>query len=506
MPRKSSHFVACLLTALTVGCTSGAGDGGGGGAGGTTGGTTGNAGTSGGAGSAAAGSSGGPSGGTGGSQTTAGSGGGGAAGVGGTTGSAGTTGTGGSVGGGTAGAAAGASGTGGSAGGAAGRGGAGGTTGTGGASGRGGSSGAGGAAGRGGTTGNGGSAGRGGGGGTGGAGGTVACTGTTLKAAANCTGRVFGAALRADHLSDTGYTTAAKEHSFVTPENEMKWDQIEPTRGSFTFTAADQIVTFAMQNGMKIKGHTLVWHKQLPTWVTSLTTAADVRKAMVDHINGVMNHFKGKVTVWDVVNEAFITDGKTGDGNPRLRDSVFSTVIGSTFIDEAFMAARAADKDALLVYNEFANEGLSDKSNSVYNMVKDMKMRGIPIDGVGLQMHIGYNTNPSAADVAANMQRLADLGLKVFISEMDVNSCAGYSDAQEKAQYHDMVAACVAQPACQAVTVWGITDKYTWLDINNNSSSAAGCATGVLPSALLWDTNYGKKSAYTGVMDALLGR
>jgi len=291
-----------------------------------------------------------------------------------------------------------------------------------------------------------------------------------------------------------------------TPENEMKWDQIEATRGTFTFAPADQIVTFAMQNGLKVKGHTLVWHKQLPSWVTSLTTAADVRKAMTDHINGVVGHFKGKVTVWDVVNEAFITDGKTGDGNPRLRDSVFSTVIGSTFIDEAFMAARAADNDALLVYNEFASEGLSDKSNAVYDMVKSMKMRGIPIDGVGLQMHIGYNTNPTAADVATNMQRLADLGLKVFISEMDVNSCAGYSDAQEKAQYHDMVAACVAQPACAAVTVWGITDKYTWLDINNNSSSMAGCATGVLPSALLWDASYNKKSSYTGALDALLGR
>jgi endo-1,4-beta-xylanase len=283
----------------------------------------------------------------------------------------------------------------------------------------------------------------------------------------------------------------------------MKWDQIEPNRGGFTFTAADQVVSFAMQNSMKIKGHTLVWHKQLPTWVTNLTTAADVRKAMVDHINGVMNHFKGKVTVWDVVNEALITDGKTGDGNPRIRDSVFSTVLGPTFIDEAFMAARQADSGALLVYNEYASEGLSDKSNAVYDMVKSMKMRGIPIDGVGLQMHIGYNTNPTAADVAANMQRLADLGLKVFISEMDVNSCAGYSDAQEKAQYHDMVAVCVAQPACAAVTVWGITDKFTWLDINNNSSSAAGCATGVLPSALLWDANYVKKSAYTGAMDAL---
>jgi hypothetical protein len=105
-------------------------------------------------------------------------------------------------------------------------------------------------------------------------------------------------------------------------------------------------------------------------------------------------------------------------------------------------------------------------------MVKDMKSRGIPIDGGGLQMHVGYNTNPTAADLATNMQRLADLGLKVYISEMDVNGCAGSSPDQEKMQYHDVVAACLAQPACAAVTVWGITDKYTWLDVANNPPAA----------------------------------
>jgi endo-1,4-beta-xylanase len=335
-----------------------------------------------------------------------------------------------------------------------------------------------------------------------GTGGTIVCTATTLKAAANCTGRLFGAALAASHLGESAYATAAREHSFVTPENEMKWDTIEPTRGAFNFAPGDQIVSFAMQNGMKVKGHTLVWHKQLPAWVTSLSTADDVRKAMVDHITGVMSHYKGNVTVWDVVNEAWLTTGSTGDGNPMIRDSVFSRALGPSFIDQAFIAARQADAGALLVYNEFANEGLSDKSTAVYNMLKDMKARGIPIDGVGLQMHIGINTAPTAADVATNLQRLADLGLKIFISEMDVNGCAGYSLDQERTQYHDIVATCVAQPACAAVTVWGIVDKYSWL----NSTTSAGCATGQLPLPLLWDDNFGKKSAYSGVLDALRGR
>jgi len=349
-----------------------------------------------------------------------------------------------------------------------------------------------------GTGGTGGAAGRAGTGGT--------CTATTLKAAASCSGRLFGAALAASHLTESGYATAAREHNFVTPENEMKWDQIEPTRGTFTFGPADQIVTFAMQNGMKVKGHTLVWHKQLPAWVTSLTTAADVRSAMLEHINGVMSHYKGKVVAWDVVNEAWLTTGATGNGNPMIRASVFSNALGPSFIDEAFTAARQADPGALLIYNEFADEGSSDKATAVYNMVKDMKTRGIPIDGVGMQMHIGINTAPTAADLAQNMQRFADLGVQVFISEMDVNGCAGYSLDQEKTQYHDIVAACVTQPACAAVTVWGVTDKFSWLNISVNSSSPAGCATGQSPLPLLWDDNYAKKSSYTGVMDALLGR
>jgi endo-1,4-beta-xylanase len=333
------------------------------------------------------------------------------------------------------------------------------------------------------------------------AGGTT-CTATTLKAAANCTGRLFGAALAASHLNESGYATAAREHSFVTPENEMKWDQIEPTRGAFNFGPGDQIVNFAMQNGLQIKGHTLVWHKQLPTWVTDLTNPSDIRAAMLAHISGVMSHYKGRVTAWDVVNEAWVVSGDAGVGPPVIRDSVFSSALGPGFIDEAFTAARQADSGALLIYNEFGNEGLSDKATAVYNMIKDMKTRGIPIDGVGLQMHIGFNTAPTAGEVAQNMQRFADLGVKVFISEMDVNGCAGYSLDQERTQYHDMVAACVAQPACAAVTVWGITDKFSWL----NSDTRTGCATGQLPLPLLWDDNYGKKSAYAGALDALLGR
>ena len=477
-------ILACLLSAGALsGCSS---EGEGGSSGGSSGAGTGGAL----AGSGPKASSGGSASGAGGSAG-AGSGGGGAAGKG---GSAGTSG--GAAG--SAGTNAGVGGTGGNAGGGAGGAGAGGT----GDAGSAGIAGAG-SGGLGANGGSGGSSGSAGSAGTGGTAGALECPpAATLKEAADCTGRLIGAALAASHLSESGYATAAREHNYATAENEMKWGSIQPQRGQFNFGPADQIVNFAMQNGMKVKGHTLVWFDQNPSWVTSISNANELRTAMADHIEGVMDHYKGKITEWDVVNEAWVTPGRTGDGTPTLRDSVFSRLLGESFIDEAFIAARAADPDATLIYNDFANEGLSDKSDHIYEMVKDMKMRDIPIDGVGMQMHVGVNTAPSVADVTANMQRLAELGLKIYVSEMDVNGCAGYDADEQRAWYHDMVAVCVAQPACVAFTIWGITDKYSWL---NGSQDDSMCSGGQSPRPLLWDDNYGKKPTYTGVLEALLG-
>lgn len=325
---------------------------------------------------------------------------------------------------------------------------------------------------------------------------------TSLKDAASCTGRLIGTALTTTHLDDNGYINAAREFNYVTAENEMKWDTIEPLRGSFNFARGDQIVYFAEQNGMQVKGHTLVWHNQLPKWIRNLDSAAEVRAAMLDHIHAEMDHWKGKVLAWDVVNEAWTTDKNAGNGNPVFRDSVFYRSLGPSFIDEAFTAARQADPKAKLYYNDYSAEGMNDKSDAIYKMLKGMVDRRIPIDGVGLQMHIGTpNDTPTAADIAQNMQRLAQLGLEIVISEIDVNSCDGYDAQQQATLDHDVVAACVAQPACKAITFWGITDKYSWL----NRFKEAGC-TSRTPNPLLWDNDYGKKPAYHGVMNALLGR
>lgn len=303
---------------------------------------------------------------------------------------------------------------------------------------------------------------------------------TTLGAAAAEKGRYFGTAVAANHLGETDYaTTLDTEFSSVTPENEMKWDALEPSRGTFTYGNADRIVAHAQARGMQVRGHTLVWHSQLPSWVGSLA-ATDLRAAMNHHITQVMTHYKGKVAAWDVVNEAF-QDGGSG----ARRSSPFQDKLGDGFIEEAFRTARAADPAAELCYNDYNTDGVNAKSNAVYAMVKDFKQRGVPIDCVGLQSHFNAQS-PVPADYQANIQRFADLGVDVQITELDIEG----SGSAQATHYGNVTKACLAVTRCTGITVWGVTDKYSW-------------RSGGTP--LLFDGTYQKKPAYTAVLTALGG-
>ncbi|WP_442806475.1 endo-1,4-beta-xylanase [Streptomyces sp. NBC_01022] len=303
---------------------------------------------------------------------------------------------------------------------------------------------------------------------------------TTLGASAAAKGRYFGTAVAANHLGESAYaSTLDTEFNMVTPENEMKWDAVEGSRNSFNFASADQIVSHAQGKGMKLRGHTLVWHSQLPGWVGGLG-ADDLRSAMNNHINQVMAHYKGKIYAWDVVNEAY-QDGSSG----ARRSSPFQDKLGNGFIEEAFRTARAADSGAKLCYNDYNTDGQNAKSNAVYAMVKDFKQRGVPIDCVGFQSHFNSNS-PVPSDYQANLQRFADLGVDVQITELDIEG----SGSAQAASYTKVVNACLAVSRCAGITVWGIPDKYSW-----RSSG----------TPLLFDDNYGKKPAYTAVLAALGG-
>jgi endo-1,4-beta-xylanase len=338
---------------------------------------------------------------------------------------------------------------------------------------------------------------------------------TTLREAGALSNRLVGVALANYKLGRAGYGDAAKQFSVVTPENELKWNATEPQPGVFTFEAGDRVVEFAEANGMAVRGHTLVWHSQLADWARQLTTRDAALAAMERHITTLVGRYRGRIHAWDVVNEAF-TDGQS----PRLRgsletdatdaanqgnngpDSVFRRLIGADYIDRAFQLARAADPDALLFYNDYNAEGSSAKANAVFAMVESMVERGIPIDGVGLQMHITATADNgrSAAAIAENIRRLAALGLQVHITELDVTLCGNGSIEQRREQqrqrFAEVIDACTAEPSCTDITIWGVADQDSWRNSDCNGGGS---------EPLLFGNDYQPKAlAYGAVFDALL--
>jgi endo-1,4-beta-xylanase len=316
-----------------------------------------------------------------------------------------------------------------------------------------------------------------------------------LRIAAAAAGRHVGAALQASLLrSEPDYAAAAAHHfDDVTAEYEMKWGQIERQRGVRVYGPADEIVAFAAARGMTVKGHALVWHGDSPAWLEGLSPA-EVREALGEHVAATVGRYRGRVRAWDVVNEAI------ADDRPGLRDTVYLRKLGPDYVAEAFALAHEADPDALLVYNDYGGEGLNRKSDDVYALVRDLVGRGVPIGGVGLQMHLDAASRPATADIARNVARLAALGLRVNISEMDVRVARVTGDraaklAEQRRVYHDVVAVCLAEPRCDAITFWGFTDRHSWIDAFFGPDDP-----------LLFDDAYGAKPAYQGVLDALRGR
>jgi endo-1,4-beta-xylanase len=319
---------------------------------------------------------------------------------------------------------------------------------------------------------------------------TRASAATTLGSAAAATGRIFGSAMSANLLSGSQYSTLLDtEFTSLTPGNEMKWDTTEPSRGTFNFGPGDTVVNHAQSHNMKVRGHTLVWHNQLASWVSNISAGTELLQVMKDHIAGEVGHYKGKIWYWDVVNEAFNDDG-------TRRSSVFQQKIGNSYIEEAFKAARAADPNAKLCYNDYNIDGVNSKSTAVYNMIQDFKSRGIPIDCVGFQAHLIVGQLPS--DIQANMQRFANLGVDVQVTELDIRMPTPASSAnlqQQATDYKQVVSACVAVSRCNDITVWGVYDGDSWIPSVFSGYGAA----------LLFDENYQKKPAYNAVIQALGG-
>ncbi len=310
----------------------------------------------------------------------------------------------------------------------------------------------------------------------------------------------MGVAIPTSFIDNQKKVTLIRRHfNSVTAENDMKWSNLQPTEGTFTFTNADKIVSFAQSNGMKVRGHCLCWHNQVPAWIfkdgQATASAELVLQRLRTHITTVMTHFKGKVYAWDVVNEAI------DDGTAMYRVSQWYTICGEDYILEAFRAARAADPDAKLFYNDYTAID-PVKRDKIHSLLVKLKEEDL-VDGIGLQGHwnISYPSNILIND-ALNKYKL--LGLEIQITEMDVSVYTSNSDPQSA--YNDNLAQKQSieysryfnafrtfKDAITGVTFWGLADDYTWLD----NFPVAGRKN----YPLLFDVNLDPKPAYFEVID-----
>ena len=285
-------------------------------------------------------------------------------------------------------------------------------------------------------------------------------TSTLRQLAAHTELRVGTAVDTAALGNDAVYRAAvADQFDTVTPENVMKWKSSNRSAVSMTSPRPTSSSTSRGAHGQKVRGHTLVWHNQLPSWLTSGTwTPAELRNILRQHILTEAGHFRGRIWAWDVVNEAFNDDG-------TLRDTLWLQELGPGYIADAFRWAHQADPKALLFYNDYNIEGVNAKSDAVYNLVRQLQAQGVPINGVGLQSHLGTQYG-FPGDIPANMARFARLGLDTAVTEADVRSILPMDSAKLQAQsagYSLLLESCLLQRRCISFTVWGFTDKYQWV-------------------------------------------
>jgi endo-1,4-beta-xylanase len=329
-------------------------------------------------------------------------------------------------------------------------------------------------------------------------------TSETLRDAADRAGVLIGTAVRAQRLVETAYaSTLAREYNLVEPENAMKWDTIHPGPALFDFSEPDRIVDFAMAHGMKVRGHTLVWHQQNPPWLTDgHYTPAQLSGILEKHIKTVVGHYRGKVFAWDVINEAY---------DEPVRSSLRSTIWydrpgiapaqkGTAYIEQCFRWAHEADPEALLFYNEAESQTINPKSDAIYAMVQDFRRRGVPLHGVGFEMHIS-NLHPDVAAISANIGRFTALGIQVHITEMDVsvpvdaNGDPLPEDLKLQGEVYSHIAtACLSHPGCNVIQTWGFTDKYSWIGSHSRHTRGA---------ALPFDRDYRPKPAYEALRTVL---
>ncbi|KKA27927.1 hypothetical protein TD95_003810 [Thielaviopsis punctulata] len=304
----------------------------------------------------------------------------------------------------------------------------------------------------------------------------------------------FGTAVDVNYFGDSAYMGLVEDTSLIgslVPENSMKWDATEPSRGVFSYNNGDQVQSLAARDGQLLRCHTLTWHSQLPSWVSSGTWSYDELKSIIEtHIANVVGHYRGKCHHWDVVNEA-------ADDSGAWRASIFYNTMGTDYLPISFKAARAADPNAKLYYNDYNLEYNAAKTDRVYEAVQIIQAANAPIDGVGFQGHLVVGTTPSRSSLATVLRRFTSLGVEVAYTELDIRHSSlpanASASAQQGVDFANVVGSCLDVDGCVGVTVWGLSSKYSWVE-----STFPGEG-----DACLYDDDLAQKPAWTSVSAVL---
>jgi endo-1,4-beta-xylanase len=291
----------------------------------------------------------------------------------------------------------------------------------------------------------------------------------SLRAHAAAKGIAFGSSFSTSYMSDAAYTQLiADQCCILVPEIELKWAALRPSPTAFDFNRADALCKFASTRNMLFRGHTLVWEQSLPSWFEGYVTSSNVERVMTNHIASVVGHYAGKISSWDVVNEAIQVEDGRADG---LKVTPWLRLFGPGYIETAFRVAHEADPKAILVYNEnwieAEDQGSERKRRAVLSFLTQLKKKNVPVHGLGIQSHIHADMKVTGPNLRRFLQEVEDLGLSILITELDFNDQRLPGDVPTRdrlvAERYEIYLTFLLQfKSVKTILTWGLSDRYTW--------------------------------------------
>jgi endo-1,4-beta-xylanase len=331
----------------------------------------------------------------------------------------------------------------------------------------------------------------------------------SLRAHARRHGLIFGSAVIIHNVqNDPDFAELISEQcGIVVPTSELKWIALRPAPDRYDFSRPDFLLAFAQQHHMLMRGHTLCWHESVPDWIRTPENRPKTRQFFIDHITTVCKHYAGHLQSWDVVNEAILpSDGQPGG----LRKSFWYEQMGPEYIDLAFRTARAADPHAKLTYNdygvEYDNDTSAERRRLILELLRGMQKRGVPLDAVGIQSHVkAAQPDKFGKGLADYIEAIRQMGLEVYLTEMDVNEDDIATDDPVKRDaiiaqtYTDYLGVALANPAVKLVLTWDLSDRFTWL---NSGPTHHRKQPNRPQRSLPFDRDYRPKDAFFAIRDS----